>query len=81
MIYPLLTLCDVTVVSLRQLERQRERERERTSEQLRVVEDTYKQHVSRLEAKLREMERERNLLMVRTCSYNLIGCQVIKCYT
>ena len=51
-------------MSLRQLERQMGRERERMNEETKASEEFYKQHITKLEKNIRELEKERNLLMV-----------------
>ena len=53
-----------SVVSLRQLERSSTRERERASEHLATVEEHYTRQLNALTEKLRNVEAERNLMMV-----------------
>jgi len=59
------------VVSLRQLERSSTRERERASEHLATVEEHYTRQVNALTEKLRNVEAERNLMMV--CKESLLS--------
>ena len=52
------------MVTSRQLERQREREKKRAQTHLREMEEKHKEEVTKLEKRLREVERDRNLLLV-----------------
>ena len=52
------------MVTSRQLERQREREKERAQTHLREVEEKHKEEVTKLEKRLHDVERDRNLLLV-----------------
>ena len=54
----------ITVVSLRQLERQHGREKERSGEVIALQEEQSRLEVGRLTRQLKDSERDRNLLMV-----------------
>ena len=55
----------ISVVSLRQLERQMGREREKQTEKVQTIEMQYQQSVTHLKVQLQAMEKERNMCMVR----------------
>ena len=54
----------ISVVNLRQLERQHARERERSAQSMQVQEEQHKYDVGRLTTQLHDVEKDRNLLMV-----------------
>ena len=54
------------VVAQRQTERQATRERDRATERVQGLEEHHGHQVATLEKKLKSMEKDRNLLMVRS---------------
>lgn len=63
----------ISVVAVRQLERQMTREKERSSEHLSTVEEHFKRQLDLLQGQLKAVEKERNLMMVRAnWTYNLV---------
>ena len=54
----------LSVVSLRQLERQMGREREKQVEKIQSTESQYQQHITKLQRQVQAVEKERNMCMV-----------------
>ena len=54
----------LSVVSLRQLERQMGREREKQVEKIQSTKSQYQQHITKLQRQLQAVEKERNMCMV-----------------
>ena len=65
----------ISVVSLRQLERQCTREKERAAEHLNTVEEHYQRQIDKLQEQLKSVEKERNLMMVSSC-FLQVKCKV-----
>ncbi|XP_077986701.1 coiled-coil alpha-helical rod protein 1-like [Glandiceps talaboti] len=61
------------VVSLRQMERQLAREKERSNERLKTQEDVFQKQLSKLQSHLKDIEKDRNLLMATLRQEGLIG--------
>ncbi|KAK3098404.1 hypothetical protein FSP39_019193 [Pinctada imbricata] len=61
------------VVSYRQLERQTGREKERSSEQIATMEEHYTRQIATLQEQLRNLEKERNLMMATLRQEGLLG--------
>jgi len=59
-----ISLCGLTVVSLRQLERQLEREKEKSSTELAAARAIHQDEVDKLTKQLQTLQADNNLLMV-----------------